>query len=390
MGTTTITNKTTRFVAVAVTGALAATLLMAGASSAEAKTVKKPAKVAKPSVSSVKANGFKVTWKKAKRAKGYQVKVSKGSKTVKTYKVTSRSKVVTGLKSSTTYKVKVRAYAKSGKKVKWGKWSTAKSVTTRKSSTASASTSGTSSTKSCDHDWQLYKNPGVSGEVRIYYCLGQDWSEAYCNNNPSSCTEFFPAKTSEESLALLKAHEEKTGHTQVWPGIGFVYRDGIKTRVADLPDGEPAYSYVTAKNFKTLGTQLDRCSECGATRVHQHDWNNTDKRVVSDGGYKVVAYTVACTYCAVLKKKAGETDVSKWKWNDFNVGWWDTPIGEDNALEKHDLETGHSGSSHGVWGEQTTISKYIWSDFTHRTCKDCGLNVYVNDNGSKPVDYDLG
>lgn len=123
--------KVGRIVAVAVAGVLACTLL-AGAGTAEAKTVKKPAKVGKPSMSAVNATGFTVKWKKAKRAKGYQVKVYKGSKAVKTYKLKGMSKAVAGLSASTTYKVKVRAYNKSGKKVKYGKWSTVKSVKTAK------------------------------------------------------------------------------------------------------------------------------------------------------------------------------------------------------------------------------------------------------------------
>lgn len=113
------------------------------------------AKVTSVKASSVTKSGFKVTWKKAssKKVKGYQLKVYKGKSLKKTYVAKGRSatsKSVSGLSANTKYTVKVRAYTGSSKK-KYGKWSTAKSVTTKKSQSSSSKPSNAvSSTKYVD------------------------------------------------------------------------------------------------------------------------------------------------------------------------------------------------------------------------------------------------
>lgn len=104
-------------------------------------------------VSKVTKSSYKVTWKKApsKKVTGYQLKVYKSGKAVKTYTVKGRtqtSKSVTGLKAGTKYSVKVRAYAASSKK--YGAWSSAKSATTPKA-TSSKSSKKSSAKKSKSH-----------------------------------------------------------------------------------------------------------------------------------------------------------------------------------------------------------------------------------------------
>ena len=65
---------------------------------------------------------------------------------MKTITVKKKYCYATGLSSKTTYKIKVRAYNKSGKKTKYGKWSTTKRVrTAKKISSGSASTANTDS-----------------------------------------------------------------------------------------------------------------------------------------------------------------------------------------------------------------------------------------------------
>lgn len=100
----------------------------------------KPAKVKSVKVSQIKATTVKITWKKSssKSVKGYQVHVYNGKKVAKKYTIkkrTSVTKKVTGLKANTKYTVKVRAYKGSKHKV-YGKWSTAKKLSTKKKATA--------------------------------------------------------------------------------------------------------------------------------------------------------------------------------------------------------------------------------------------------------------
>ncbi len=105
------------------------------------------ATVKKVKITSVKASAItgKITvkWKKVKKAKGYQVKISKkktGKKVV--YKKTTKKKKITSKKlSNGTFYVRVRAYKKVNGKKKYGKWSKAKkvkvNVTTSATQTAS-------------------------------------------------------------------------------------------------------------------------------------------------------------------------------------------------------------------------------------------------------------
>lgn len=253
-------------IAVGVSAVLAASLALAAPATAQAKTVKKPAKVKKPTVSKVKATSFKVSWKKAKRAKGYQVKVIKGSKTVKTITVKKKYCYATGLKAKTTYKVKVRAYNKSGKKKKYGKWSAVKKVTTSKQSSSYAGWAGftwnsktqtweyqrpSTGTETHAHSWST--DSCVGGSTRLYYCL--------------QCGELYKDKTD------LESHASETEHLQqTWDG--YIYEDGIKTTRSSSTQGEYAYSYTTLKNTK-LSSASDHCS-CGATQAHKHSWKRVD------------------------------------------------------------------------------------------------------------------
>ena len=93
----------------------------------EAATVKKPAKVTSVKASSVTATKTTIRYKKATRAKGYQIRYSTKSnmKSSKTVKTTKTKKTLTGLKANTTYYVRVRAYNTVKKKTRYGTWSKA-------------------------------------------------------------------------------------------------------------------------------------------------------------------------------------------------------------------------------------------------------------------------
>lgn len=93
---------------------------------AEAATVKKPAKVTSVKKSTATATSIKVTYKKASRAKGYQVQYSTKSsmKSAKTVKTKKTSATISKLKANTTYYIRVRAYnTSSKKKTQYGAWS---------------------------------------------------------------------------------------------------------------------------------------------------------------------------------------------------------------------------------------------------------------------------
>lgn len=128
--------KTIRFAAGMITCFALAMVLLAGTVSTDAASVKKPARPTITSAKTRSTSSITVKWKKAKRAKGYQVQVakdSKFSKSRKTYKLTATTKVIKSLKSDTKYYVRVRAYNKAGKKTKYSKWSKIKSASTKHS-----------------------------------------------------------------------------------------------------------------------------------------------------------------------------------------------------------------------------------------------------------------
>lgn len=85
---------------------------------------KKAAQVKTVTVKNVSTTKAKVSWKKAKGAKSYQVSIAtdkKFKKGKKTYNTKALSKNISKLKAGKKYYVRVRAKAK-----KWGKWSTVK------------------------------------------------------------------------------------------------------------------------------------------------------------------------------------------------------------------------------------------------------------------------
>lgn len=112
-----------------------------------ASAVSKPAKVKISSVKSSSVGKLTVKWKKAKRAKKYQVRIGTNKACTKNKKTATlsskkRTKTFSSLKQGKKYYVKVRAYTtykKKGKKKtykKYGSWSKVKSVTVKKASTS--------------------------------------------------------------------------------------------------------------------------------------------------------------------------------------------------------------------------------------------------------------
>ncbi|MCR5203212.1 MAG: family 43 glycosylhydrolase [Lachnospiraceae bacterium] len=104
-------------------------------STTPATKVSKPAKVNLKKVTSPKKKTLKVTWKKAKNAKGYQVMISTNRKFTKNKKVYTvkniSSKLIKKLKSKKVYFVKVRGFAKNGSKKVYGSYSKIKKTRVR-------------------------------------------------------------------------------------------------------------------------------------------------------------------------------------------------------------------------------------------------------------------
>ena len=91
--------------------------------------VKKPAKVSFTSLRRQSKSVVRLSWRKASRAKGYQIymKTNRGKfKRVKTTK--SRSFRKTGLKIGSSYCFKIRAYTRSRGKVKYGPFSITRKI----------------------------------------------------------------------------------------------------------------------------------------------------------------------------------------------------------------------------------------------------------------------
>lgn len=112
--------------AILLTLALCFTLVLPTTAEAKTKAVKKPVKVTSVKKSAVTTSTIKLTYKKATRAKGYQIQYSTKSnmKSAKTVKTTKRTATIKNLKANTTYYVRVRAYNTSAKKkTQYGAWS---------------------------------------------------------------------------------------------------------------------------------------------------------------------------------------------------------------------------------------------------------------------------
>ena len=97
-----------------------------------------PKKVTITKATNLKGKKLKVSWKKDKKAAGYQVQIATNKKftaSAKAYtvnKAATTSKTITKLKKNKTYYVRVRAYKLSGKKKVWGSYSNVKKVTIKK------------------------------------------------------------------------------------------------------------------------------------------------------------------------------------------------------------------------------------------------------------------
>ena len=98
------------------------TLFSCGNITATAAT-KKPTAITKITKVQATETTLKIKFKKAKRAKGYQIRVYKANKKklIKATRTKKTTVILNKLQPDTKYKIKVRAYTKSGKKYVYGK-----------------------------------------------------------------------------------------------------------------------------------------------------------------------------------------------------------------------------------------------------------------------------
>ena len=96
--------------------------------------VKTPGKASVKSLKNIRKRKVKVTYKKVKYAKGYQIRIAENKRFNGYWNKysTKTNCTFTRLDKNTRYYVKVRAYTKKGNKKVYGKWSKAKSIVVKK------------------------------------------------------------------------------------------------------------------------------------------------------------------------------------------------------------------------------------------------------------------
>ena len=206
-------------------------------SSVKQKTSAKPSRVKLKSVKVVSKKVIRVKWKKVKKAKGYQIKISKNKKFTKARKIdvnkNACTKKIKKLKANTKYYVKVRAFVKVNGRRVFGKWS--KAIFSRTKSVSSNASKKISSLK---------------------------WKTEYCNyvNNLISNSSNYFSKYA--GFWLVNINDDKIPELYYDTGTG-VGGSGIITysngNVVKVTMGNSSYiEYLDRKNlFKYSGGHMD-------------------------------------------------------------------------------------------------------------------------------------
>ena len=203
----------------------------------------------KTSISKVvsKAKGFKVTWKKKSKIKGYQIQYSTSKKFTKSK---TKTKTVSSAKSTSVsisklagcgkkYYVRIRTYtASNGKKV-YSDWSKTKTVTTAKHKYEKATCTEAKTCKYCDK---------TSGKA-----LGHKWKAATCTK-AKTCT------------VCKKTSGKKLGHSYT---AATCTAPKTCTTCGKTSGKKLSHSYVAATCIAPK-----TCSVCGATKgsAAGHNW----------------------------------------------------------------------------------------------------------------------
>lgn len=261
----------------------------------------KPNKVKIKSVKAVSTTASKVSWKKVKKAKGYQIKVStnkkfKKSKVVNIKKNTSKAKIK-NLKANTKYFVKVRAYTKVGKKKVYGKWSKFKSVKTKRKKGPSPIPEAT------DDDWEQ------DDEVDYSY------TEPEQPDNTQHEEAAFKSKYT-YSAEVLNKYDLYTGHTVfVYVKTDFPYwgdyPDGTETEISAVGgDGTVATHYSDINYSSNI---FQSCIPVNGGYIVQKRFNNPGKHTITIKEQTKAGVNDWCDVCSIeVDVKDYNAEKTKW------------------------------------------------------------------------------
>ena len=225
---------------------------------------KKPAKVTVTSVKSNDVGKSTVKYKKVANAKGYQIqlatnsKFSSDKKTVKVGNVKTVSKTVSGLKQGKKYYVRVRAYKTSGKKIVYGSWSKAKTVTVKIATPKKATiTSITTKTVSGKNNITVnYKKLANTTGYQVQYAKDSKF------------------KTSPKTVAVDKASTVK----KTISGLSANTKYYVRVRGVNKING--SVKYGAWSNAKAITTP-----KAANKAAHTHNWKAQYKTVVDNQGH---------------------------------------------------------------------------------------------------------
>ena len=185
------------------------------------------ATVKRAKITSVKASSStgKVTvkYKKVKKAKGYQVKISKkkSGKSVVYKKTTKKRKLTSKKLSNGKYYVRVRAFKKVSGKKKYGKWSKAKKVTVKVTSNTSSNTSTSTGTDtSTGEQGDSYDNTDYNYDDSSSETTNVDNLDG---NKASVTFESGSASVSDAASGISVSTNSETGVTTVSVSAAGVY-----------------------------------------------------------------------------------------------------------------------------------------------------------------------
>lgn len=281
--------------------------------SASAVKVKKPSKVSIKSIQTVSTNAIRLSWKKVKKAKGYQIKLAanknltKGKKTININK-NKKAKTIKDLKSGTKYYVKVRAYTKrSGKKI-YGKWSKIKSAYTKQ--------------KKVKKIKKKNKGPHALPETVEDYEPGYIPDSNYVEQEPttqpttSSDSETFKSKYTYETEVLNK-YNLYTGHTvfiyvkTVFPYWGD-YPDGTETNIRALSD-ENIIVATHYSDVNYLSNIFQSCIPVNGGYLVQKRFNTPGKHIITIQEQTKPGINDWCNVCNIeVEVKDYDSDLKSW------------------------------------------------------------------------------
>lgn len=235
----------------------------------------KPGKAKITALASPDQGYITVSWGR-KSCTGYQVRVgtnkklTKNRRTVKFSGKDNITQTITGLKAGTKYYVKVRAYKKKGKKTKYGKWSSGKSIRTHIHSYGTTTTAATCGSRgvrtiscSCGNGTRSYQiiEPAHTYSGKLIKIVDDSQAGAAAERTAGAAAEQTAETAAAEQTAETAAAEqtaeaaagEQTAETLSDPDVIEVKKSVIDSYTADQ---------LKAK-IEPQGT----CTECGASMV---------------------------------------------------------------------------------------------------------------------------